>query len=120
MARLVAIVLIVVLLIGGAVYLARGAFSGKPQLYNTYHAILLSNGQVYFGKVEGLGNEYTQVTSVYYVHNRVDPDTKQPSPILIKRGREWHAPDRMIINTRHIIVVEPLAAPLDEDGARLF
>ena len=108
MVRVVAIVLVVVLLIGGAVVLMRGSIMGGPRLTTTYHAILLTNGQVYFGKLQGLGGDYTVLTDVFYVHNRVDPESKQTTSVLIKRGREWHAPDRMLLNARHILIVEPV------------
>ena len=28
--------------------------------------------------------------------------------VLVKRGREWHAPDRMILNSNMIVLVEPV------------
>ena len=45
---------------------------------------------------------------VYYVQSATDPQTKQVSNILVKRGKEWHAPDRMILNSNMIVLVEPV------------
>jgi hypothetical protein len=75
-----------------------------------FYAVLLNGGQVYFGKLEGLGTQYPVLTEVFYVQSRQDPETKQVSNILVKRGKEWHAPDRMIINSSQIVLIEPVTA----------
>jgi hypothetical protein len=75
-----------------------------------YSAVLLANGSVYFGKLEGLGSPYPVLRDVYYVQSVTNPETKQVSSILVKRGKEWHAPDRMIINDKSIVFVEPVGA----------
>ena len=75
-----------------------------------YSAVLLANGSVYFGKLEGLGSAYPVLHDVYYVQSATDPETKKVTSILVKRGKEWHAPDRMIINDKSIIFVEPVGA----------
>jgi hypothetical protein len=73
-----------------------------------YYAVLLSNGSVYFGQLEGLGNPYPVLKNVYYVQSNVNQETKAVSNSLVKRGKEWHGPDRMIINEKAIIFVEPV------------
>ena len=73
----------------------------------TYQAVLLSNGQVYFGRLEGYGTEKPVLREVYYVQSGLN-DQKQPTNILLKRGKEWHGPDRMYLNPRQIIMVEPV------------
>jgi hypothetical protein len=73
----------------------------------TYQAVLLSNGQVYFGRLEGYGTENPVLREVYYVQSGLN-DQKQPTNILLKRGKEWHGPDRMYLNPRQIIMVEPV------------
>ena len=75
-----------------------------------FYAVLLNGGQVYFGKLEGLGTQYPVLTEVFYVQSRQDPDTKQVSNILVKRGKEWHAPDRMLINSSQIVLIEPVTS----------
>jgi hypothetical protein len=75
-----------------------------------YSAVLLANGSVYFGKLEGLGSPYPVLRDVYYVQSTSDPETKKVASILVKRGKEWHAPDRMIINDKSIVFVEPVGA----------
>ena len=75
----------------------------------TYQAVLLSNGQTYFGRLEGYGTENPVLREVYYVQSGLN-DQKQPTNILLKRGKEWHGPDRMYLNPRQIIMVEPVGA----------
>jgi hypothetical protein len=43
------------------------------------------------------------------VQSVTNPETKQTNNILVKRGKEWHGPDRMIINNRHLVLVEPVS-----------
>jgi hypothetical protein len=73
-----------------------------------YQAVLLSNGSAYFGKLEGLGTAYPVLREVFYVQSVTNPETKQVSNVLVKRGKEWHAPDRMILNANMIVFVEPV------------
>jgi hypothetical protein len=75
---------------------------------STYQAVLLSNNNVYFGRLEGYGTDNPVLTEVYYVQTVLDAQTKQQNNILTKRGKEWHQPDRMYINPKQIIIVEPV------------
>ena len=79
-----------------------------PELSTPYHAVALTNGQVFFGRIEALDTEYTVLRDVFYIQGRQNPDTKQVANVLIKRGGEWHAPDRMIINRQQVILIEPV------------
>jgi hypothetical protein len=74
-----------------------------------YRAVLLSNSMVLFGKLHGLGTPFPVLTDVYYVQSVEDPATKKPTNVLIKRGKEWHGPDRTVLNASQIIMVEPVA-----------
>ena len=73
-----------------------------------YQAVLLDNNQVYFGKVADLNTDYPVLTDVFYIQTTINQETKQQSSILVKRGKEWHAPDKMVLNARHIIMIEPV------------
>lgn len=83
-----------------------------------YYAVLLSNGSVYFGHLEGLGSDLPVLKDVYYVQSSQNPETKEVKNILVKRGKEWHGPDRMIINSKSIVFVEPVGA--DSTVAKLI
>lgn len=110
--KTVAIVLVVfAVLVGGAYWLARnGRLSGGSAVAMTtpYQAVLLSNGSAYFGRLEGFGGAYPVLKEVFYVQSVQDPQTKAVSNILVKRGKEWHSPDRMILNANMIVLVEPV------------
>jgi hypothetical protein len=73
-----------------------------------YQAVLLTNGSAYFGKLQGLGTDFPVLTDVFYVQSRQDPQTKAVTNILVRRGKEWHGPDRMILNAKLIVLVEPV------------
>jgi hypothetical protein len=98
-----------VVIVAGLVYW----FSRDRQLASKtqgYQAVLLDNNQVYFGKVADLGSDYPVLTDVFYIQTTVNQETKQQNNILLKRGKEWHAPDKMVLNARHIIMIEPVTA----------
>jgi len=81
----------------------------KLELRTSYQAVLLDNGQAYFGKVEQ-GPDFLLLKDVYYIQSKVDESTKEVSSVLIKRGvQEWHAPDSMYVNRKHVVLVEPVA-----------
>ena len=81
----------------------------SPKFPTEFQAVLLSTGQVYYGKLEGFGTGYPVLRDVYYVKSQADPNTKQVTNILVRRGNEWHGPDRMYVNPASIIVVEPVS-----------
>lgn len=81
----------------------------SPVNFSTpYQAILLTNGQGYFGKLEQTGSRFSVLTDVFYIQSKTSPDTKEVTSGLVKRGKEWHEPDRMIINSEHILLIEPV------------
>ena len=55
------------------------------------------------------GTSNPVLTEVYYVQSTVDPETKKQNNILLRRGKEWHGPDRMYINPQQIVIVEPVS-----------
>ncbi len=73
-----------------------------------YQAVLLSNGAVYYGKLSGYGTHHPQLTDVFYIISKTDPETKQVTNVLVKRGKELHGPDRMYLNGSQIVFVEPV------------
>ena len=103
--------LILAALIVGVAVLANAWIVSHPRpvtFDQTYQAVLLTNNNVYFGRLEGYGTENPVLTEVYYVQSTINPDTKQQTNILTKRGKEWHQPDKMYINPRQIVIVEPV------------
>ena len=85
-----------------------GSCARAPKIEEAYQAVLLDNGAVYFGRIEGLGTPYPVLRDVFYVQQGVNQQTKEVTNVLVRRGQEWHAPNRMILNARHIVFIEPV------------
>src|SRR5580698_10541737 len=98
-----------IVVIVAAFMFVRNTSPGSPVVFTTpYQAVLLTNGSAYFGKLEGYGTPRPILKEVYYVASQTNPDTKQTSNVLIKRGKELHEPDRMYLNPNQILCVEPV------------
>jgi hypothetical protein len=81
----------------------------QPVAFTTpYQAVLLTNGMAYYGKLEGYGTSRPVLSEVYYIVTQNNPETKQTSNVLVKRGKELHEPDRMYLNPNQILFVEPV------------
>ena len=80
----------------------------EPELTTPFHGVLLSNGQAFIGRLEKAGTAFPVLREVYYVRSQTNPETKQVVNALVKRGQEWHAPDAMILNASHILLIEPV------------
>ncbi|HLK59990.1 MAG TPA: hypothetical protein VKU00_25745 [Chthonomonadaceae bacterium] len=80
-------------------------------LRTPYQTLLLSNGLAYFGKVESVNSRFLTLSDVYYIQTRVNQGAQEKAApnVLVKRGKEWHAPDRMTINIADIVFIEPVA-----------
>lgn len=77
-----------------------------------YQAVVLSNGQVYFGKIIKIDEGYTYLKNVFYPERpseelqKENPDT---STVLIKLGNEIHGPeDQMMIRNEQVLYYENL------------
>jgi hypothetical protein len=77
-------------------------------LSTEYQAVFLDNGQVFFGTLENPGGPYPILTNVFYIQRQANQQTKEVKNVLVRRGEEWHAPDRMYLNTKHIVLIEPV------------
>ena len=110
--RGISLVAVVWILVGLLVFVALGvhfyyAIRGSSIRFSTpFQAVLLSNGSVYFGHLQGYGTAQPVLTDVYYVVSQANPETKQVTNSLIKRGKELHEPDRMYLNPNQIVFVE--------------
>lgn len=95
-------------IVAAGLYIA-GRVRGQGVKFPTpYQAVLLSNGSVYFGKLEGYGGPHPVLSEVYYIVSQTDATTKKVSNILVKRGKELHQPDRMYLTPNQILFVEPV------------
>ena len=78
------------------------------EITTPYAAVLLDNNQVYFGKLANADSEFPELTDVYYIQSQVNQETKEVKSVLVRRGNEVHGPDRMFLNERHVIMIEPV------------
>lgn len=98
-----------VVIAAGTIYmLGRRGPQPEVKFLTPYQAVLLTNGSVYFGQLEGYGGPSPVLRQVYYIVTQTNTQTKQTSNILVKRGKELHEPDRMYLNPRQILFVEPV------------
>ena len=98
-----------IFVIVAAFLLVRDARPAAPVAFTTpYQAVVLMNGSAYFGKLEGYGTPTPVLREVYYIVTQTNPETKQNSSVLVKRGKELHEPDRMYLNPAQVLWVEPV------------
>ncbi len=77
-------------------------------------AVFLTNGQVYFGKINNVNSKFVDLRGIYYlnVNQQVQPNQGQQaqnSISLVKLGCELHGPlDQMIINRDQVTFWENL------------
>jgi hypothetical protein len=106
--KLIASIVVAVMFVAVLTACERGHRHQGPEITTPYAAVLLDNGQVYYGKLTQAGSKFPELTDVYYIQSQVNQETKAVSNILVRRGNEWHGPDRMLLNERHIILIEPV------------
>jgi hypothetical protein len=84
-------------------------FSDDLQFPTEYQAVFLDNGQVFFGRLQKTNSNFLLLRDVYYIRHEVSKDQKESRNVLLKRGLEWHSPEFMRINSRHVVLIEPVA-----------
>jgi hypothetical protein len=102
-----------------------GAQSTQTGRASEYKAVFLTNGQVYFGKMQDEAEQYVTLTDIYYLQVTQPPlqgsqqagqqqqQQQQPQLSLVKLGQELHGPvDEMKINRDQILFFEDMK----EDG----
>jgi hypothetical protein len=82
------------------------ASQAAPEFRTTYQAVVLDSGQVFYGKLEGFGTAFPVLREVYYYQQVVNTENHQFGSMLLKRSKQLHSPDYMVLNGRHIIMVE--------------
>jgi len=99
---------VAVVLLAGLTGCERGHGNKGPEITTPYTAVLLDNGQLYYGKLANAGSKFPELTDVYYIQSSVNQESKAVTSVLVRRGNEWHGPDRMFLNERHIVLIEPV------------
>jgi hypothetical protein len=117
MSWLLAALAVVVLLLAGWFVLrptgAAGSIDGDK-----VQAVFFTNGQVYFGKLHMVNDEYMKLTDIFYLQAKTATTKDSPQQTsggsasdvqLIKLGQEIHGPeDAMVFNKSQILFFENL------------
>lgn len=108
LASKVLVLLLVVASVLVITVMALGLWSqvGKAELVkkDQYQAVFLTNGQVYFGKLDSIESKYLSMSDVYYLQQtqqQVQPGQEGEAQLsLIKLGNELHGPEAQMYITR--------------------
>jgi len=118
------IILIAILLIGALSLFAWTSLNNKNAGAaidtSKYQAVFFTNGQVYFGKLSPLNDNYLKLTDIYYLQtqstektetNPQETSTDQSNVQLIKLGEEIHGPeDEMVLSRDQVLFYENIKA----------
>jgi hypothetical protein len=90
---------------------------------NKYQAVFLTSGQIYFGNLTEINDNYLKLSNVFYIQSNNGSDSKNTTDSgdlkLIKLGDEVHKPeDAMIINREQMLFFENIKP--DGDVAKLI
>lgn len=125
---IVLLVVVVVIVILGVLFreklFSKGGTTGTMSKSGAYQAVFLTNGQVYFGKIEGMQDDFLTIKDIYYLQvvqpplqgtpatGQQAPDTQaQPQISLVKLGNELHGPmDEMHVSRAQVLFYEDLKA----------
>lgn len=98
--------------------LTRTGVISEPSAINKdeNQAVFLTNGQVYFGKLQNVKGDYLTLTNIYYLQvDSTDPsiqsgaNSNSNNVQLIKLGNELHGPnDEMQISSKQVLFWENL------------
>lgn len=117
---------VIVVVLGVAAFILKDRFfassQGAIKAGNAqFQAVFLTNGQVYFGKLSNVQNQYVTLENIYYLQVTPVLQTKtegqpgsqassqQQQLSLVKLGNELHGPvDKMSINRDQILFFEDL------------
>lgn len=112
------VVLLLVLLLG--VFFVNKSSTAATIDDGKYQALFLTNGQVYFGKLDVLNGDYFKLSDIFYLQaqseagdNQENPqetsDEQSPDVQLIKLGEEIHGPvDEMLVSRDQVLFFENL------------
>jgi len=121
--RFILPVIITIILLGAAGWFAFSNMRGGGIAIDgsKYQAVFFTNGQVYFGKLKSVDDEYLKLTDIYYLQTKSGEKSDSENPQqtssdqgdvqLIKLGDEIHGPeDEMTIVKDQVLFYENLKA----------
>ncbi|MFH1426693.1 MAG: hypothetical protein ABIG66_04690 [Candidatus Kerfeldbacteria bacterium] len=108
------LIVLTVILVGASLSMQKLQFE-KTTPKNTFQAVFLVNGQVYFGHLDSLSRNYFQLTDVYYLQQQeqltddAKNGEKETSIKVIRLGEEIHQPENtIVIRKEHVLFWENL------------
>ena len=99
--------LAVVALLTAIIYQNQRRFH-RPLITTQYQAVVLNNGDVFYGRIDHLGSDHPVLRDVFTVRQEVNPAPGQPRYTLAKRKDEPNGADHIIIPVTAIAFVEPV------------
>jgi hypothetical protein len=122
--------IVVLIIVGGGIYLIvnytglGSSWFSTTTLHGNWQAVFLTNGQVYFGKIIKVDQNYVVLRDIYYLQIITKPlqrsqegdaaavqqqQQQEQRLTLIKLGNEIHGPkDEMLINRDQVVIMEDL------------
>ncbi|GMT42092.1 MAG: hypothetical protein IEMM0002_0503 [bacterium] len=83
--------------------------NSNPQLTTVYQAVHLDNGEIYYGTLENPNTPFIIMRDVFYFAVAVDENGQKSSTVFIKRESELHSPKGMYINSKRVLLIEPVS-----------
>lgn len=110
---LIVVGVLLLLAVVGLLYTSKPETQGKYVDSGKLQAVFLNSGQVYFGNIRSLNNQFYVLSNVYYLQSSstdaTKADTANNNISLVKLGCELHQPyDQMIINHDQVTFWENL------------
>ena len=102
-----AIGLAIVALLAMIVYQNHRRFH-RPLLTTPYQAVVLQNGDVYYGRIAHLGTDHPVLRDVFTVRQEPDSQAGHPRYVVVKRTDGVNGADHMILTVTAIAFVEPV------------
>ncbi len=108
---------VVLIVVGWFVWTTMFASTAAVIDSDKQQAVFFASGQVYFGKLEIVDDEFMRLTDVFYIQSNASSETVSENPEdttagdmqLIKLGEEVHGPeDAMVINREQVLFFEDL------------
>ena len=127
LAKIIMILIVVIIMLGGLYFVDKytnvnifGMNDSEKVVVTDWQAVFLTNGQVYFGKVQSYNSNFVNLEDIYYLQvvqaplqqtqeGAAAPTQGQSELSLVKLGNELHGPqDAMKINADHVLFTEKL------------
>jgi hypothetical protein len=80
----------------------------RPLLTTAYQAVVLRNGDVFYGRIGHLGTDHPVLRDVFTVRQERDSETGNPRYVVMKRKDGVNGADHMILTVNAIAFVEPV------------